>query len=517
MAYCGADTTGTREIADRLLPYVSDGGKARVYGFSRAMLGPAFSMGSRGVPVNPVSRQEAIEAAKAELAEADKKIVAHPKVQAVWDGVEKETGTCPAPQRKDKKHKWEKWKKGKPEHGRKCVACGAPRLRPAPLNPNSSVQLQHLFYDLLGVKPMKNKLGKVSADKEVLARIGDKHPKLKDLTDTILTTHDVAKQLGFLLGKLSDENSYLYSLNIGTAWTGRSSATKNPQGYGGNVQNIAERHRHIFEAPEGWEIFYADLKQAESLTVAYEAEDEEYIEAHKSGDTHTYVARLVWPDLPWTGDLKEDKAVAAVLPEWDQAPGHSYRFQSKRIQHGGNYGLTPRGIAMIAHIPVAPAKDAYDRYHDAFPGIRTNYHTRVRQAIRDGRPIVNPMGREMQLLGRPWDEHTFKQGYAASPQSLVSDALKTGLYRIWRDLDPHLVLVLADVHDAVLGMWRVEDRDKALREVVSRMQFPIWVRGRKMVIPVEVSAGKNWGKFNDNPEKGTLNLEGQKEIYDGSK
>jgi len=113
----------------------------------------------------------------------------------------------------------------------------------------------------------------------------------------------------------------------------------------------------MFIADPGKVLCYADLKQAESLTVAYLAGDEAYIEAHKSGDTHTFVARMIWPDLPWTGDIWKDKAWAKEhMPEWDPADGHDFRFQSKRIQHGGNYGMSPYGVARVAHIPVAEAE-----------------------------------------------------------------------------------------------------------------------------------------------------------------
>jgi hypothetical protein len=50
------------------------------------------------------------------------------------------------------------------------------------------------------------------------------------------------------------------------------------------------------------------------------------------------------------------------------------------------------------------------------------------------------------------------------------------------------------------------------------MTIPIWVTGvddvkRIMTIGVEVMVGHNWGKFNDNPAKGRVNLDGLKVIH----
>jgi len=253
-------------------------------------------------------------------------------------------------------------------------------------------------------------------------------------------------------------------------------------------------------------MFYADLKTAESMVVAYLSGDEAYMEAHKQ-DVHTYVCRLVWPDLPWTGDIKRDKKIAqSMRPEWDDVEGHDYRFQAKAIQHGSNFGMSPTAIAIQKHVPLKQAQIAQESYFRAFPHIRA-WQNAQREKVEAQVPIRNPFGREVQLLGRPLDPHTHKQALAFPPQSCVGDVLNIGLWRLWRHEDPHFIQLLAQVHDAVLGQYPDWMADEARAEILKHMSVPFDVtdyRGvtRTCEIPVELATGQNWGKASDSNPQG---------------
>jgi hypothetical protein len=193
-------------------------------------------------------------------------------------------------------------------------------------------------------------------------------------------------------------------------------------------------------------------------------------------------------------------AASSQNPPWAPAAGHNYRFQSKRIQHGCNYGLEPFGISMIARIPLREAKRAYEGYHEEFPGIKGNFHAQIRARVEQSLPLVSPIGREITLLGRPWDGHTFKQGLAAIPQSLCVDVLNVGMYRVWKQHDPERVQLIAQVHDAIFGQVRADRVEELAPEILKLMEVPVPINGRMMTIPVEISFGKNWGKGSeDNP------------------
>lgn len=510
--YNGIDCLATREIADTLRPLMDPQIK-RAYGMQRAAQNPAMAMTLRGILIDEDARAEASKAVTKEAKDLEKAIDALPQVRDIWDGTELVSGACRKSTRKDGRHTWEKGVPDTPE--RKCVSCGKSRFQRSAFNPHSSDQCKHLLYDLLGIKKYFNKEGKLSTDDDILERMGRKYPKVGELTAKIRDVRGLRKQLTTLNAKLSPDGRYRTEFSVGTAWTMRWSSKDDPFGFGGNVQNIAERHRSMFIPDPGYDLCYADLKQAESNIVAHLAGDEEYIEAHRSGDVHTFVTRLVWPELEWTWDLVQDKAVAKQLPPWDPAPGHDYRFQAKRIQHGGNYGLTPFGVAMIAKIPVAAAQTAAIRYHRAFPGIRV-WQRATRVKVEAQEPLVSPLGIRTKLFGRPWDEHTYKQGLSVLPQGTVAHIIDIGVWRIWKEMDPHEVELLAQVHDALLFQYP-KGRLDLVKKALELMRVPVPVLGadgklRVVTIETEAAVGQNWGHFNDKPEKGPLNLNGLKEI-----
>jgi DNA polymerase I-like protein with 3'-5' exonuclease and polymerase domains len=506
-AYNALDNTGTREVADVLLPRLNEN-QQKFYAFERALLAPAMAMMQRGILVDGLQRQRMITELKRELTKDVNALAKQESIKSLWDYTTKNTGSCPTPQRKDGKHKWEKWEKGTSEVGRHCVACGTNRLIPDPFNANSSDHVDHLVYDLLGIPVYTDKKGKRSTGGDILERIAHKFEQHRPILDGILNVRDKKKQLGSLQARLSPDGRYPSSFNIGAAWTGRQSSSKNPYGEGGNAQNVAPRHRRILKADPGKILFYADLKSAESTIVAYSSGDEKYIEAHNLGDPHTYVARLVWPELPWNGDIKKDKKIAGMLPEWDNVEGHNYRFQAKRIQHGSNFGLTPPGISMIARIPMKQAYKAQENYFNEFEYIKP-WQNSIAAAVRDHQPLYNVLGREITLFGRPWDKHTINQGFSFKPQSGVADILDLGMWRVWRYQDPtggeaDEAELLAQIHDAVLGQVS-QDRLSVLHKTRELLKIPIRVKGfdgkeRLMIIETEIAIGYNWGKKSeDNP------------------
>lgn len=510
-AYNALDCTGTRKVWDVLRPRL-DPARERTYAFHRALQAPVMAMMRRGVRVDQLRLNEALKTLRRELAVEIRKANRLPVVKEKWDGELKVTGLCPTPPY-GKRHKWPRGVEDGPE--RKCEKCGVARVKKGLFNPNSHEQCAHLFHDLMGLARMKNKKKEWSVDDEVLEKLALKHPQHGDLFDVVRECRGLKKQIGFLSSRQTPSGRMPSTFNVAAAWTSRFSSSKNPYGLGTNLQNISERHRNIFIPDPGMELFYADLERAESLVVAYVSGDEGYIKAH-DGDTHTLVASYLWPDLPWTGDPTADKKVAEQNPTWDPAPGHSYRFQAKRIQHGSNFGLAPFGIAMIAHIPVKEAAAAQGRYFDAFPGIPA-WQRETARKVAEQEPLVNPLGYTVALAGRPWDGHTVRQALSLVPQSTVAHVLNLGLWRVWRELDPELVMVLAQIHDAILGQWPVERREVAAKELVRRMKIAIPVTSptgtRTMTIQVEVMAGGNWGKFNDNPKKGPLNPRGLKVLH----
>lgn len=508
-AYACLDATGTREIYDCLKSTLTEK-QAKVYRWTMAQLGPAITMGRRGILVDTAARDKAIATLEKELAATIAKCQKHPFVMEHWDGTQLNTGKCS--KREGKHHLWPRNIPDGPE--RLCTACGSSRILPAPFEPGSNDQTAHLLYDLLQVPTPGGKTGERAVDEDSLdairrwaATLKVKLQGLTDLIDLILTVRDCVKQLGTLRTPLSATSRFHATFRPFGAWTSRWSSKRDPFELGQNAQNIGEQHRHIFVADPGKRMGYSDLKTAESLVFGYLAGDEDYIDAHK-GDVHTKMTRLLWPgELPWTGNDKKDKEIAkSHYPKWDNVEGHDYRFQAKRIVHGSSYGQSPHGISRLMHIPLAVAKAAQGAFFGAFPRLMA-YQKYIYASVVEGLPIATPFGREIILMGRPWDEHTYKQGLALTPQSTVGDVLNTALFRVWSKHDPDLVQLLAQIHDAILAQWEEKKEDQAICAIADCMKVTLPITDiygvtRSCQVGFEIAVGYNWGKKSKSNPRG---------------
>jgi hypothetical protein len=512
---CG-DVLATRMVDDALMELATPE-MLRAYRMNMASQNGAFMMSRRGILVDEIQRAKLVGELTKERAGKVRDINKLPLLTAVWDGQEKVTGQCKNSTRKDGKHTWEKGVEDTP--ARHCTSCGASRFTTSSFNPNSPDQLSHLYYDLYHCTPQRDKTGKVSTDKECMAKLRDKYPKLTPLTVEILEVKALSKAIGFLNSRLR-AGRFHSTFNVGVALTDRWSSNKDCFGDGGNSQNITERYRKVFVADPGKWIFYADLKQAESKTIAHLAGDEAYIKAHEA-DTHTFVSHLVWPEGlngdPWPEDPALWKKFAVShIPQWDNKPGHDFRFQSKSVQHGGNLGLSAFGMALQKHIPVAQAAEAFARYHAAFPGIKP-WQRSIRATVEAVQPIINPLGYRVLLYGRPWDDHTYRQGLSVLPQSTVANIIDLAVEQIFNELDPTRCWLLAQIHDAILG--EVDEGDiETLNRIAELMSIPVPVTDingttRMMTIEPEVAAGYNWGHGGADNPRGIFDLSKLHEVF----
>lgn len=507
--YNAIDTVATLETSHALDKRMTEADR-RSHDFYMAIQVPAFDMMLRGIRVDPIEHAKLQKTIRLEEAKTLRLLQKHPQIEPIWDKLEKNTGACAVPSRKDGKHKWEPGVEDSPE--RKCLDCGASRMRIRPFLPSSTDDVKHLYYDLWKMQRQHDKDGKVTTSKEAREKLQNKYTKFAEPLGLMADYADLAKQAGFLKFR-EDDGRFRSAFNVGVTSTHRWSSNSDHYGRGGNAQNITEKHRHIFTADPGMELCYADLKQAESNVIANVSGDPEYIAAHRS-DTHTYVCRLVWPEgfgpeAQWTGDIALDKKIATShRPKWDDRPGHDFRYQSKAVQHGSNLGLTPFGMAIQKRIPVAQAQDGQQRYFRAFPGIKVNYQEKIRHKVRNTEPIVTPLGFRFKLFGRPLDEHTYKEGLAIIPQSVVGHIISIGCYRIFVELPK--VQLLAQVHDAILFQFPKGQYQYVYR-ALELMTVPIAITGfdggqRTIEIGTEAAVGDNWGHHSDQNPRGVSEI-----------
>jgi DNA polymerase family A len=509
-AYNALDCCVPRECSD-ILEQRLDPDTERIYRFCHRTQGPALAMSLRGVLIDEPARAAAIAAFEAIEEKASATITN--LASEIWDGTTRRVGHCTDADGVD--HRNHLWPHAVDDAMATCRRCGLSRLVPSKINCNSSPQIKHLLYDLLAV-PLRrdNRTGQPSVIKEYLEAIRGEELKkgnmlVAEIAHQAAVGKSARKQLGYARSRVGADGRMRHSHGVNATETGRWTATHSPMWDGWNITQIADRLRHIVKADPGLELGYADLEQAESHIVAYDSGDEGYIRAHATGDVHTYVCRLMWPHLEWTGDLVVDRVLADEPPDFD--PYHARRDYGKRFQHGGNMGRTPRGVARQIHCPLSEAEAAYGRMyggwgHDgAFPGIKLRQRAVWAEIQRTG-VTVSCLGRRRQFLGRTWSAETLREALAQLEQSPVADILNLGLLRVWDELDtrvnvwdtphpdqPNRVWLLAQVHDAILFLYRPGDL-ATLRRVKELMEMPLLINGRVLTIPVEIAVGPTWNK-----------------------
>ena len=488
--YNGLDNLITNEIYHTLKPQLDPKDTAITYEFELAMQGPAFDMMRRGFRLNHTLRLARITEIEAKL--------------HVLGGMKRaEKGTKWAIKNTDaviQRYALSIWDK--------------------PLNYKSQVQLKKIFYEDLRI-PLhyhseKGKK-KISTRRETLELIALGYPRTRPFIKVLLQIRDLEKDLSVLNTTLDEDGRMRSSFQIGGTNTGRWSSSASAFRTGNNLQNIAKDLRDIFVPDPGYTMFYADLKAAESVAVAYLSNDANYIRACEEEDVHVYVARLVWPLLNW--DTEDHSGVARELYYRDL----SYRDLSKRGGHGTNYDGTPRTMGKHLHVEekimkrfqalyyggVLKKADLYrwgmndmieqgeERgnlvlYEGAFPGIKVWHRTTI-GAVQTTGELTTPLGRKRQFWGRLRDGSTLRKAIAFVPQSTIGDILNIGLYRVWKRLEIHGELQLfGQVHDAIVGQVP-EGFEKTYEEQIRNcMEFDVPVNGKLMRIPVEINFGSNW-------------------------
>ncbi len=383
--YNGLDCMVTHEVHGKIAPQLSPEHTEGVYAFERALQGPALRMMLRGVRIDQDERSLQLY-----------------ELKSTWQRV------------------------------RRWLTRLSVEVTEGDVNYRSHIQLKSLFYDTLKLPVQyKREKGqkKVTVGREALEKLKF-HFYAIPLINAILKLRDLDKLIQVLESGVDRDGRLRASFNVAATVTGRWSSSKNVFGRGTNLQNITERMRRMFIADRGRKLAYPDLEQAESRVVAHLSQDPRYIEACESGDLHTTVARLIWPDLAWTGDLDKDKKIA----ESPYYRHFTYRDLSKRGGHLSNYGGSAWKLARALKVEEKLAEEFQETYFSTFRGIR-DWHHSVQYRLQSTGIITTPLGRRRTFFGRLNDDHTLREAIAHEPQSTVADIFNIGLLRTWQKYD----------------------------------------------------------------------------------
>lgn len=368
------------------------------------------------------------------------------------------------------------------------------------LNPNSPAQVIALFYTHLGLPPVyeydrKTQRRKISTDAKALEKLKTNYPIAAPFVNAIDAAKSARKMASVFKRGLEPGTANLRcNFSPSGTETGRLSSQQNPYGRGTNAQNLTDEVRQVICAPDDYLIVNFDLKTAESIAVGYLSKDLAYINACLSGDLHTQVAKLNFRDLPWVGNLKQDKAIAEQ-PYFRQ---FSYRDMAKRGGHATNYYGQAPTVAAALKLPRSVVEQFQSDYFAAFPGIQ-NWHLEVIAMIQTTGSIITPMGRERRFWGRPDDKKTHREAIAHGPQSLVGDVWNDGLIQLqaWTiaNAKTDIIDLRAQVHDAGVYLIPKSCIHDLIPLMSEQLKYPIdFGPLGVMVIPTDVSIGRRWNK-----------------------
>lgn len=469
--YCGLDCCLTTEVHEEISRQFN--ASPAIYDFERALQGPYLEIMLRGFKVDQRARDKAVRDLQAEI--EHRQGVLNGLAEAVWD---------------------------------------------RPLNPRSRNDLQDFFYGVMRLPEVwtsKKGVRKLSLDREALEKL-EQYFYARPFISLVLSIRDLSKQLEVLQTSIDSDGRYRTSYNIAGTETGRPSSSENAFGTGGNHQNVAPKLRFIFEADPGLKLCVIDLEQVEARDEGFFCgclfDDWSFLDAAESGDLHTANARLTWRELPWTGDLKKDRAIADQKFYRD----FSYRDMAKRGGHLTDYMGTAWTMSRHLKIPLELAQDFQARFCRGAPAKKNKFGDEVAPAIAPAFPciprywrwtaeqlqtlgyLVTPFGRKRHFFGRPEDDTTLREAIAFLPQSTTADRMNLGLWRVWKKLPQ--VQLLAQTYDSITFQYEEKDEDRVVQEALELIRVElVSPQGRSYIVPGEAKVGWNWGNASKtNPE-----------------
>ena len=435
---------------DMIFRRMSQEGALEGSAFDHAMLGPAMTMGLRGIRIDERRRNHLIVEC---LAEAGRH--------------------------------WEVLRKAGLQRGQSIAP--------------SAIALQGLLYGKMHCPVQFSREGAPTCGREALQAILE-HQKTPEeavpIVQAALELRRLEEDRKVLSKSLGADGRMHTGFGVAATVTSRWSSSRDPFNEGANLHALSRRVRQVFIPDPGYVFWNFDLRQAESYCVAHLAESQWYIDAHNSGNVHALVGGKIWPEQFKKG---AKSAKASPLP-W--APDSSYYDLAKRTQHGFNYMLGAAGFARQSKMPKADAAELREDYFALVPEIRA-WHRWVANELKTKHKLWTPMGRSRTFLGRPWEDCVLREAVAFVPQSTISDINKIILWRIWRLLEPRGVQVLLEVHDSVLCQIPEANLDAA-REAFALTRVEVPVGDRLMVIAEESARGQNWGGYDAERNPGGL-------------
>jgi DNA polymerase I-like protein with 3'-5' exonuclease and polymerase domains len=526
--YCCKDSAVTYEIAQTLEPMLEPDQKQH-YKFNIELLNPLLYMELRGIKYDSTlaaKRNQEVEAAiyglQAELdALAGVGIKADETADSILNRVR--TALC------HKKHP-DRPKKAHVEDYAKIV-----ELLKQPLTAASrasisvacdwsvnikSPQFKEFIYEKLNLekqyKEDSNGKKHLSSDYESLLKVQKKTPHQAIV---------LALQLGGLrtrhqmLAISADQDGRIRcAYNAVGTETGRLTCYTSPTGSGYNLQTIPSDSptepdgsplkkgmRDLFVADAERYLFQCDLSGADGWTVAAHLAAlgdrtmlDDYCAGIKPAKVLCYLLRHGADSLR-NRNRDEIKQLTKEVSskDWDY-------FLCKIGQHGTSYLMGPQALANNVFkqsegkmtITRKEAEDLQKLFNVRYR-VRL-WHTHTQNKLSKKPVIVAASGHHRRFFGR--HEQILGQALAHEPQANTTYATNLAATKLWNDKENYKdgalrIEPLHQVHDALLGQFKIEDTEWAVKKIKSYFDNPMNIAGVEINIPFEGAYGISWGNL----------------------
>ena len=347
-------------------------------------------------------------------------------------------------------------------------------------NVNSPIQLSEVLFVNLGlpVKGIKKTTRGYSTGAKELAKLLPLHP----IVEKIIEYREVAKLLNTYIipmPSLADEEGRIH-----TTFTQNVTATGRLSSKDPNMQNIpvrteeGKRIRTGFIAPEGKKLVSADYSQFELRLAAVLADDKDLIKDFNSGiDIHTKTASEAF-------NVPLDKVTKAQ------------RRAAKVINFGILYGMSVKGLADAANMPIFEAKQFIDNYFELRAPIKKKLEEILKQAREEGY-VETYYGRRRPTPDVKSSNFVIRQAAERAAQNMPiqgteADLMKRAMIKISNKLPEGADLVM-QVHDSLI----VECDESLVGKVseILRSEMESVAPELPIKLAVDVTTGKSWGEL----------------------
>jgi len=362
-------------------------------------------------------------------------------------------------------------------------------------NPNSTMQLRDLFFNIIKLKPTKKtETGAWSVDKEVLTNLG--HP----LSEAVLELREKSKMAGTYISNIKngvDSDGRLRSgFNIHGTTSGRLSSSGNL-----NYQNIPRDNKDIkklFKARPGYKIVQCDLGTAEVYYAAMLSGDQFLQKAFIDKlDFHSYVAKQMFNLSCEVNEVKK------YYP--------NERQYAKAITFGIMYQAGPAKIAETVNKDAKPgeeistpqSKQFIQKYFNEARSLK-KFIDASNQQIENHAFIYSFFGRKRRLPeakspNRGVAQHAIRSGVNFLVQSVASDINVLGVIDLvkWierkgytEDIKPFTV-----VHDSIVSEVREDLVEEYIENARKCIQTDRGLSIPNCPIKVDFEIGPSWGEL----------------------